>query len=133
MNTDLHILPYLEWNLLMRPVRGAIYILQALALCDLVRIPTTPCAPVLIVGGDLDALQTGHNAEAGCGHGEVARVVVVAGRGVRGAGEGAEVEDAPEEGPAVGGVGDKDGCAGFADIPERPDWAEGLREGVIFI
>lgn len=52
---------------------------------------------------------------------------------VGGAGEGTQVEDAAEEGPTVGDVGDEDGGAGFADVPECPDWGEGLREGVEFV
>lgn len=58
---------------------------------------------------------------------------MVAGGGIGGAGEGAQVEDAPEERPAVGDVGDEDGSAGFADIPEGPDGAKGFCEGVVFV
>ena len=55
-------------------------------------------------------------------------MVVIAACGVGGAGEGAKVEDTTEEWPAVWDVGDKDGRAGFTDIPEGPYWVEGFRE-----
>lgn len=58
---------------------------------------------------------------------------MIAGCGIGGAVEGAEIEDASEEGPAVGDIGNKDGGTGFSDIPECPDGAEGFREGVVFI
>jgi hypothetical protein len=58
---------------------------------------------------------------------------LITGCGIGGAVEGTKIKDASEEGPAVGDIGNKDGCAGFADIPERPDGAEGFREGVVFV
>lgn len=135
MYANLHVLPDLERDVLVqaRAVRHAVDVLQALALCDLVRIATAPGAAVGIVGGDLDALEAGHGAEAGGGHGEAARVVVVARGRVGGAREGAQVEDAPEEGPAIWNVGDEDGGARFADVPEGPYGAEGFSEGVVFV
>lgn len=59
--------------------------------------------------------------------------VLITSGGVRRAGKGAEVEDAPEERPTVGYVGDHDGGAGFPDIPKRPDGAKWLGEGVVFV
>jgi len=49
---------------------------------------------------------------------------------VRRAAEGAELEDAAEEGPDVGKVGGNDGGGGFADVPECPVRAEGFVETV---
>jgi hypothetical protein len=72
-------------------------------------------------------------ARARGGYGELPGVVLVASGGVGGARKGAEVEDAPKEGPAVGYVGDEDGGAGFTDVPKCPNGAERLREGVVFI
>jgi hypothetical protein len=60
-------------------------------------------------------------------------VVVVARRGVGGAGEGTQVENAPEQWPAIGDVGDEDGGAGFANVPKGPYGAEGFGEGVVFV
>lgn len=87
-----------------------------------------------VVGGDLDTLKTRYmRAQARGGHGEASGVVLVARDRIRRAGKGAEVKDAPEEGPAIGYIGDEDSSAGFADIPKRPDGAEGLGEGVILV
>lgn len=97
-------------------------------------ISTAPGTVIGVVGAYFDALKSGYSpSQARGGHGELLGVVLVAGGGVGGAGKGAEVEDAPKEGPAVGYVGDEDGRAGFANIPKRPDGAEGLREGVVFV
>jgi hypothetical protein len=50
-----------------------------------------------------------------------------------GAVEGTEVEEAAHKSPAHGHVGNVDGGAGFADVPEGPHWGEGVGEGVVFV
>jgi hypothetical protein len=136
MNANLRILPYFERNLFMHacPVRRTIDIFQALALCNFVVISTAPGPAIGVIGGDLHAMKSGYTpARARGGYGELPGVVLVASGGVGGARKGAEVEDAPKEGPAVGYVGDEDGGAGFTDVPKCPNGAERLREGVVFI
>ena len=58
----------------------------------------------------------------------VGGVVVGPAFAVRTAGPGTEVEDAADQTPTVGDVGDADGGAGLADVPEEPLGAEGIFE-----
>ena len=51
---------------------------------------------------------------------------------VRTTGPGTQVEDAANQTPTVGDVGNADGGAGLTNVPEEPLGAEGIFEAVDF-
>lgn len=85
------------------------------------------CPETLFLGGCVSSRPTMRSRSI-C----VGGVVVCSAFAVRTAGPGTQVEDAADQTPTVGDVGDADGGAGLADVPEEPFGAEGIFKAVDF-